>query len=67
MYELFDENYCQYKLPCGLCMRTNSPCGYSKTVVTVTTWTATINDTNSSVVNIPNCELKGANDTTNGD
>lgn len=67
MYEPFDVKYCQYRLPCGLCMRTNSPCAYSKTIVTVTTGTTTINDTNTNVGNIPNCDLRGTNDTTNCD
>lgn len=67
MYELFDVNYCQYRLPCGLCSRTNSPCAFSTPFATVTTGTTTINDTNTNVGNIPNCDLRGANDTTNGD
>ena len=66
MYEPFDVNYCQYRLPCGLCMRTNSPCAYAKTVVTVTTGTGTTSDISSthSVTITPNCELRGTNDTT---
>lgn len=39
MNNFFNADYCQFRLPCGLCLKTNSPCMYSHTIVTCSTET----------------------------
>lgn len=40
MNEIFDTNNCFYKLPCGICTRTNEMCPFMKSNATVYDGTA---------------------------